>query len=78
MAGCKIEVREKVDNDWWFGEVNGHEGYFPAGYVVETCGGEQVMIMLMLMFIFLSDGKHDMKLYIRLHKNRTGLNFDDF
>ena len=34
-AGDVINLSEKQDSDWWFGELNGRTGIFPAMYVQE-------------------------------------------
>ena len=26
----------KDDDEWWYGEMNGSQGYFPPNYVVKT------------------------------------------
>ena len=31
--GCVINVIEKLDSDWWTGELNGQTGLFPSNYV---------------------------------------------
>ena len=31
--GDIIIVIERTNNDWWYGELNGLEGYFPTNYV---------------------------------------------
>lgn len=31
--GDIIKVTQKVDESWWRGELNGHEGMFPVTYV---------------------------------------------
>lgn len=34
--GDVINVTEKIDNDWWQGELNGKVGIFPASYVQDS------------------------------------------
>ena len=34
-AGDVINLSEKQDSDWWYGELNGRTGIFPAMYVQE-------------------------------------------
>lgn len=34
-AGDVINLSEKQDADWWFGELKGRTGIFPATYVQE-------------------------------------------
>ena len=34
--GDIINVTEKIDNDWWQGELNGTVGIFPASYVQDS------------------------------------------
>lgn len=43
VSGCKIELREKTDKDWWYGASNGYEGYFPSQYVLEIDPDDCVM-----------------------------------
>jgi len=31
--GCVINVINKLDSDWWTGELNGQTGLFPSNYV---------------------------------------------
>jgi len=31
--GCVINVINKLDADWWTGELNGQTGVFPSNYV---------------------------------------------
>ena len=31
--GCVINVINKVESDWWTGELNGQTGLFPTNYV---------------------------------------------
>ena len=31
--GCIINVINKLDSDWWTGELNGQTGLFPSNYV---------------------------------------------
>ncbi|XP_062862734.1 nostrin [Trichomycterus rosablanca] len=33
--GDQIEILQKEDSGWWFGEVNGKKGFFPSNYVKE-------------------------------------------
>ena len=32
--GCVINVINKIESDWWTGELNGQTGVFPSNYVV--------------------------------------------
>ena len=43
VSGCKLEVTQKTDADWWYGIANGHEGYFPAQYVLDIEESDCVM-----------------------------------
>ena len=31
--GCVVNVIDKLDADWWTGELNGQTGLFPSNYV---------------------------------------------
>lgn len=36
LPGDTIYVTEKIDDDWWQGNLNGTIGIFPANYVEEV------------------------------------------
>ena len=43
MSGCKIELLDKTNSDWWQGRCNGFEGYFPSQYVLEINENDRVL-----------------------------------
>ena len=36
-AGDLINVFDMSDKDWWFGEIEDREGWFPAAFVRVSC-----------------------------------------
>uniref|UniRef100_A0A8C6SY19 Osteoclast-stimulating factor 1 n=1 Tax=Neogobius melanostomus TaxID=47308 RepID=A0A8C6SY19_9GOBI len=42
--GDLLNIYTKKENGWWFGELNGHKGHFPATYVVEVPTDDSVKV----------------------------------
>ena len=43
LSGDKVEVLEKVNDEWWHGDCNGYTGYFPSQYVLEINEHDRIL-----------------------------------
>ena len=60
MAGAKINIKEKSSNEWWLGELNGFEGYFPISYAKEISTNEKILRCL---YDFSAEEKNELTVY---------------
>ena len=60
MAGAKINIKEKSSSEWWLGELNGFEGYFPISYVKEISTNEKILRCL---YDFSAEDENELNVY---------------
>ena len=60
MAGAKINIKEKSSNEWWLGELNGFEGYFPISYAKQISTNEKILRCL---YDFSAEEKNELTVY---------------
>ena len=56
-AGDLINVFDMSDKDWWFGEIEDREGWFPAAFVRVSCAPGTRCLSFKTFFMIISEAQ---------------------